>query len=91
MTINNSSGIIAKDRLKNVINLDRTKFFFDNTTLDLMKYDIYKAISKYIKIKEQNVKLVFSNEKNRNNYDAVINANIYIDNLVNCIRKDKDD
>lgn len=91
LTTNSTSGNIARDRLLNVIYTDRTEKLFDSKSLELMKYDIYKAVSKYINIKESSIKLAFNGHSNKGFNDAYINVKIYIDNIADCLRKDKND
>lgn len=59
---NNSSGAIAKDRLKYLILKDRVSC--TNETLDMIKQDILKAVSNYIDIDKYNTKLTLEQEKN---------------------------
>lgn len=92
MTENICSRNIAKNRLKNVLYMDRTGELLDKKLLELMKYDISKAVSKYIKINIKNIELTI--ESQNNNSDklcAVICTKIYIDNFLNCLRKDNND
>lgn len=92
MTDNICSGNIAKNRLKNVLYMDRTKDLIDNNLLELMKHDIAKVVSKYISISEKNINLkILSQNNNSNDFNTILNAEIYIDNFLSCIRKDKND
>ena len=59
---NNSSGAIAKDRLKYLILKDRVSC--TNETLDMIKQDIIKTVSNYIDIDKYNTKLNLEQEKN---------------------------
>lgn len=86
MTTNNASRSIAKYRLKNVIYNDRIKKFLDDKTLDLIKYDIFKAVAKYINLSENNIKITLSDENIKQS--TMLNINICIDDLVNCLRKE---
>ena len=92
MTSNISSKNIAKSRLINVLYMDRTSDFIDNKFMDLMKRDIYKAVSKYIDINEKNIEIsIKSNNNGSGSLSAVLNAQIIIDNFINSLRKDKYD
>lgn len=92
MTKNISSKNIAKSRLINVLYNDRTRDMIDNSFMDLMKHDISKAISKYIAINENNIELTFTPIKeNINSPSAILNARIYIDNFLGCLRKESYD
>lgn len=86
MTTNNASRSIAKYRLKNVIYNDRIKKILDDKTLDLIKYDIFKAVAKYINLSENNIKISLSDENIKQS--TMLNINICIDDLVNCLRKE---
>mgnify|MGYP003098973771 CR=1 FL=1 len=59
---NNSSGAIAKDRLKYLILKDRVSC--TNETLDMIKQDIIKTVSNYIDIDKYNTKLTLDQDKN---------------------------
>ncbi len=92
MIENIGSGNIAKSRLRNVLYMDRTSELLDKKLLELMKYDISKAVSKYIKINTKNIELTIeSQNSNSDKFGAVLCTKIYIDNFLNCMRKDNDD
>ncbi len=59
---NNSSGAIAKDRLKYLILKDRVSC--TDETLDMIKQDIIKAVSNYIDIDKYNTKMNLEQDKN---------------------------
>ena len=54
---NNSSGSIAKDRLKYILLKDKVSC--TKKTLDMLKQDIVELISNYIDIDKYNTKLTF--------------------------------
>lgn len=91
MLMNNSPRMIARERLTNVIYEDRTKDLIDNKTLELIKYDIFKSVSKYLDIEENNIKISFENHKNDKTLGALLKADIVIDNILDCLRKKSDD
>lgn len=80
MIENNSSGILAKNRLKNIISSDRTNKLLNSKTMDLIKYDIYKSVSKYIAVDENSIKISLDDYRNENSeHGIIINASIKID------------
>lgn len=73
---NNSSGAIAKDRLKYLILKDRVSC--TNETLDMIKQDIVKVISNYIDIDKYNTKLTLEQDIKNNKSMSYINIKIPI-------------
>ncbi|MDO4300183.1 MAG: cell division topological specificity factor MinE [Clostridia bacterium] len=73
---NNSSGAIAKDRLKYLILKDRVSC--TNETLDMIKQDIVKVISNYIDIDKYNTKLTLEQDIKNNKSISYINIKIPI-------------
>ncbi len=59
---NNSSGAIAKNRLKYLILTDRVSC--TRETLDMIKQDVIKTVSNYIDIDKYNTKLTLDQDKN---------------------------
>lgn len=72
----NSSGAIAKDRLKYLILKDRVSCTTE--TLDMIKQDIIKVISNYIDIDKNNTKLTLEQDIKRNKNISYINIKIPI-------------
>lgn len=89
MTTNISSRSIAKKRLKSVLYTDRTKALVDNKFLDLLKFDIYKAISRHIKISEKDLLLSLTEAEDQINIK--LNVEFNINSISDCFRKDKND
>ena len=85
MTTNISSRSIAKKRLRNVLYTDRTKALVDNKFLDLLKFDIYKAI----KISEKDLLLSLTEAEDQINIK--LNVEFNINSISDCFRKDKND
>lgn len=73
---NNSSGAIAKDRLKYLILKDRVSC--TSETLDMIKQDIIKVISNYIDIDKYNIKLAIEQDTKDNKNMSCINIRIPI-------------
>ena len=72
-----SSGNIAKDRLKVLLISDRINC--SPHTLNLMKQDIIRCISKYMSIDEENMEIVLKkNNKRGKNRKPSLYANIPI-------------
>ena len=72
-----SSGNIAKDRLKVLLISDRINC--SPHTLNLMKQDIIRCISKYMSIDEENMEIVLKkNNKRGKNKKPSLYANIPI-------------
>ena len=72
-----SSGNIAKDRLKVLLISDRINC--SPHTLDLIKQDLIKSISKYMNIDEENMEIVLKkNNKRGKNKRPSLYANIPI-------------
>jgi len=72
-----SSGNIAKDRLKVLLISDRINC--SPHTLNLMKQDIIRCISKYMSIDEENMEIVLKkNNKRGKNKRPSLYANIPI-------------
>lgn len=66
----NSSGTIAKDRLKYLILKDRISCTTE--TLDMIKQDIIKVISNYIDIDKNNTNLTLEQDiKNKKNISYI--------------------
>ena len=75
-----SSGDIAKDRLKVLLISDRINC--SPHTLNLMKQDIVRCISKYMSIDEENMEIVLKkNNKRGKNKKPSLYANIPILNI----------
>lgn len=72
----NSSGAIAKDRLKYLILKDRVSCTTE--TLDMIKQDIIKVISNYIDIDKNNTKLTLEQDIKSNKNISYINIKIPI-------------
>ena len=72
-----SSGDIAKDRLKILLISDRINC--SPHTLDLIKQDLIRSISKYMSIDEENMEIVLKkNNKRGTNRTPSLYANIPI-------------
>lgn len=92
MTENICSGSIAKNRLKNILYMDRTSELLDKKLMELMKSDISKAVAKYIKINSKNIELTIEGQdSNSDKSEAILWIKIQIDNFLNCTRKDNND
>ena len=68
---NNSSGAIAKDRLKYLILKDRVSC--TDETLDMIKQDVDKTISNYIDIDRYSVRLSLEQDIKNNKSITYIN------------------
>ena len=73
-----SSKEIAKDRLKILLISDRVNCSAE--TLEMIKHDIAKVISKYMKIDENSMEIQISKtgSREKGNLNPVLNANIPI-------------
>lgn len=72
----NSSGTIAKDRLKYLILKDRVSCTTE--TLDMIKQDIIKVVSNYIDIDKNNTKLILEQDIKSDKNICCINIKIPI-------------
>jgi len=73
-----SSKEVAKDRLKILLISDRVNC--STETLEMIKHDIVKVISKYMKIDTNSMEIQISKTPShiRGSYNPVLNANIPI-------------
>ena len=73
-----SSKEIAKDRLKILLISDRVNCYAE--TLEMIKHDIAKVISKYMKIDANSMEIQISKtgSREKGNLNPVLNANIPI-------------